>query len=101
MERRNRSVATSAIQIAAANYQVNAKTPQNRPVDPVARFHLGNGARLERLNPFGDVSRKGLKQSHGLMVNYLYDLASIEVNRETFAESGEVVGERRQPLLSR
>ena len=42
-------------------------------VDPVARFHLGNGARLERINFLGDVSRKGLRQSYGLMVNYLYD----------------------------
>jgi malonyl-CoA decarboxylase len=57
--------------------------------DPVARFHLHNGARLERINPQADLSRKGLKQSFGLMVNYLYDLEEIESNHERFAH-GEV-----------
>ncbi len=55
----------------AAYYFLKAKDPKGRPVDPVARFHLGNGALLERLNFLGDVSTKGLGQSHGLMVNYL------------------------------
>jgi malonyl-CoA decarboxylase len=55
-----------------------------RPSDPVARFHLGNGARLERINVAADLSRKGLKQSHELMVNYLYDLDEIEANHERF-----------------
>ncbi len=54
--------------------------------DPVARFHLDNGARLERLNPRGNLSRKGLKQSHGLMVNYLYDLAKVEASHEKFVQ---------------
>jgi malonyl-CoA decarboxylase len=75
---------------AAACYFLNAKDPKGRPVDPVARFHLGNGARLERLNFLGDVSAKGLKQSHGLMVNYLYALDEIEKNHEAFAEKGAV-----------
>ncbi len=57
--------------------------------DPVARFHLHNGARLERINPQADLSRKGLKQSFGLMVNYLYDLDEIESNHERFA-NGDV-----------
>lgn len=61
--------------------------------DPVAKFHLGNGARLERLNWAGDLSRKGLKQSLGLMVNYLYDLRHIEDHHERFAH-GEVVASR-------
>ena len=52
--------------------------------DPVARFHLDNGARLERLNPNADLSSKGLAQSFGLMVNYLYDLARIETHHEQF-----------------
>ena len=52
----------------------------------MARFHLGNGARLERLNFLGDVSANGMRQSHGLMVNYLYDLDRIEANHEAFAE---------------
>ncbi|MXQ12148.1 malonyl-CoA decarboxylase [Microvirga makkahensis] len=75
----------------AAYYFLRAKDPKGRPVDPVARFHLGNGARLERLNFLGDVSSKGLQQSHGLMVNYLYALDEIEKNHEAFAEKGTVV----------
>jgi malonyl-CoA decarboxylase len=76
---------------AAAYYFLKAKTSRGRPIDPVARFHLGNGARLERLNFLGDTSRKGLQQAHGLMVNYCYDLEDIEKNHELFAEKGEVV----------
>jgi malonyl-CoA decarboxylase len=79
-----------ALLSAAASYFLNAKDPKGRPVDPVARFHLGNGARLERLDFLGDVSAKGLKQSHGLMVNYLYALDEIEKNHEAFAEKGVV-----------
>ncbi len=76
---------------AAAAYFLKARTASGRPVDPVARFHLGNGARLERLNGFGDLSPKGLKELHGLMVNYLYALDEIEKNHEAFAEKGVVV----------
>jgi malonyl-CoA decarboxylase len=76
---------------AAAYYFLKAKTSKGRPVDPVARFHLGNGARLERLNFLGDASLKGLQQAHGLMVNYCYDFDDIEKNHEAFAEKGEVV----------
>ena len=61
-----------------------------RGADPVARFHLNNGARLERVNASADLSRKGLRQSHGVMVNYLYDLDQIENNHERFV-AGEVV----------
>lgn len=76
---------------AAARYFTAAKTTGNRPLDPVARFHLGNGARLERINPGADLSPSGLKQSHGVMVNYLYDLARIEENHEAYAERREIV----------
>jgi malonyl-CoA decarboxylase len=55
--------------------------------DPVARFHLDNGARLERLNALGDLSAKGVKQSFGLMVNYLYDLAKVESHHEKFVNA--------------
>ena len=74
----------------AAYYFLRARTPDGRPVDPVARFHLGNGARLERLNFLGDTSPNGLKQSHGLMVNYLYALDEIEKNHEALAEKGVI-----------
>jgi malonyl-CoA decarboxylase len=61
--------------------------------DPVGRFHLNNGARLQRINAAGDLSRKGLKQSFGMMVNYLYDLDEIEANHEKFMH-GEVAAAR-------
>ncbi|MCB5410370.1 malonyl-CoA decarboxylase [Pseudogemmobacter faecipullorum] len=75
---------------AAATYFLRAKDKSHRVQDPVARFHLGNGARLERLNYLGDISANGLKQSHGLMVNYLYDLSQIEANHEAFAERAHI-----------
>jgi malonyl-CoA decarboxylase len=76
---------------AAAWYYLNARNRRGLPVDSVARFHLGNGARLERLNWLGDVTEKGLDQSYGLMVNYLYDLEHIEKNHEAYAEGRRVV----------
>ncbi|MFN3417268.1 MAG: malonyl-CoA decarboxylase [Caldimonas sp.] len=80
-----------AISTLAAFYLAHESvTPRG---DPVAKFHLGNGARLERLNWAGDLSRKGLKQSLGLMVNYLYDLRQIEDHHERFVH-GEVVASR-------
>lgn len=84
----------ATIEFVAAHYFLNAKNEHNKPIDSVARFHLGNGARLERLNPFGDTSPNGVEQSQGLMVNYLYDLKSIEANHESFAETGEVMASR-------
>ena len=75
---------------AAAAYFLRAKNEKGRPLDPVARFHLGNGARLERMNFLGDTSKKGMKQSYGLMVNYLYDLSAIEKNHETYVNLGTV-----------
>jgi malonyl-CoA decarboxylase len=85
----------------SANYFIHARTKSGRVVDPVARFHLGNGARLERINQLGDVSPTGLSQSHGLMVNYLYDLDQIEENHETFANKGEVVASSAVRRLAR
>jgi len=60
------------------------------PIDPVARFHLKNGARLERVNWLGDVSEQGLRQSAGLMVNYRYDLDEIEANHEAYMKDGRI-----------
>jgi malonyl-CoA decarboxylase len=76
---------------AAAWYYLNAKNRVGLPADPVARFHLGNGARLERLNWLGDGSENGISQSYGLMVNYLYDLEDIEKNHEAYVEGHKVV----------
>ena len=60
-------------------------------IDPVARFHLGNGARLERINWLGNTSARGMRESFGIMVNYLYDPDAIEANHEAFVRSGAVV----------
>jgi malonyl-CoA decarboxylase len=90
---------------AAATYYFAARTRTGAPVDPVARFHLGNGARLERINWLGDPSSKGLKQSHGIMVNYLYDLDDIERNHEAYAGSRTIITsnavKRMAPAASR
>jgi malonyl-CoA decarboxylase len=76
---------------AAAWYYLRARTPRGTPLDSVARFHLGNGARLERLNFAADTSERALRQSHGLMVNYLYDLEHIERNHEAYVQQHAVV----------
>jgi malonyl-CoA decarboxylase len=87
-----RQIATGLSHLAA-RYLTQAKSGKGSarlPFDPVARFHLGNGARIERINPHGDTSAKGLAQSFGVMVNYLYDPADIEANVENFAREGVV-----------
>jgi malonyl-CoA decarboxylase len=83
--------AHEALQQLAAVYLVRQSPTASG--DPVARFHLDNGARLERLNLGGNPSPKGLKQSAGLMVNYLYDLANIDACHDRFVH-GEVVHSR-------
>ncbi len=76
---------------AAATYFMSGRTSSGTPIDPVARFHLGNGARLERLDWPADLSERGRRQSYGLMVNYLYDLGDIEKNHEAYAETRAVI----------
>ncbi len=76
---------------AAAWYYVRARNGRGLPVDSVARFHLGNGARLERLDWPADTSERALAQSYGLMVNYLYDLDYIEKNHEAYAQQHAIV----------
>lgn len=73
-----------------AHYLLNEKS-RDRPLDPVSRFHLGNGARLERINWLGDNSPNGLAQSAGLLVNYYYSLKDIERNHEAYANERKVV----------
>ncbi|MET0640575.1 MAG: malonyl-CoA decarboxylase [Hyphomicrobium sp.] len=84
----------SALMGLAAYYYLAARSSDERPVDQVARFHLGNGARLERLNWLADTSEKGLREAHGLMVNYRYDLGEIERNHEAYADEGTVAASR-------
>ncbi len=76
---------------AAAWYFLHARNARGLPLDSVARFHLGNGARLERINFLGDTSEKAMAQSYGLMVNYLYDIDEIETNHEAYAEGRTIV----------
>jgi malonyl-CoA decarboxylase len=86
---------------AAARYFLQAKAVDNRPIDAVARFHLGNGARLDRINWRADVSQKGLRESLGLMVNYRYELKEIERNHEAYANEGRVIASRNVQALQR
>jgi len=74
----------------AAWYLLKAKRPDGQPVDSVARFHLGNGALVHQVHVNADLSAKGLKQSAGAMVNYLYDLKKISQNHERFATLREI-----------
>jgi malonyl-CoA decarboxylase len=72
-------------------YLTESNREDNLPNDPVARFHLGNGAILYKINLNGDPSEKGMAQSHGIMINYLYDLDIVEKNHELFFKNKEVV----------
>lgn len=91
----------------AAHYLLREKNVQGLPLNPVARFHLGNGAQLHRINWLGDTSAKGLQQSTGLMVNYLYVLDDIERNHEQYITDGKIacsssvrdLGRRARKLL--
>jgi malonyl-CoA decarboxylase len=72
-----------------AHYLLQEKS-HGKPLDAVARFHLANGARIERLNWLADTSPKGLQESAGLMVNYLYRLADIEAHHEAYVAEGRI-----------
>jgi malonyl-CoA decarboxylase len=80
----------SVLEPLAAHYFLKARTPKGRLIDSVERFHIGNGARLERIDWLGDLSPKGLRDSAGIMVNYLYRLEDIEKNHEAYANQGEI-----------
>jgi malonyl-CoA decarboxylase len=84
----------TALLALAAHYFLNAKSPDGRPVDPVARFHLGNGARLDRINFLADTSEKSMREACGLMVNYRYEPKEIERNHEEYANEGAVASSR-------
>ena len=73
----------------AATYLTRPNTA-GAGIDPVARFHLGNGARLERINWLGNRAPRGMRESYGLMVNYLYEREAIEANHEAFVRSAQV-----------
>jgi malonyl-CoA decarboxylase len=75
----------------AAQYFLQEKDERGKPLDPVARFHLKNGAILERINVLGNPSAKGMKDSLGIMVNYVYDLSKVEHNHENYVRSDKVI----------
>lgn len=72
----------------AACYLIHEQTKGGLPFDPVARFHLGNGARIHALHAGADISANGQAQSHAVMVNYLYDLKQLEANHQKFVTEG-------------
>jgi malonyl-CoA decarboxylase len=76
-----------------AHYLLKVKSGE-LPMDPVARFHLGNGARLHRIHGGADLSPKGREQSGGIMVNYLYDLDKIEEYHEAYFDQGVISASR-------
>ena len=78
----------------AAKYFLEAKLGNGLPLDPVARFHLGNGASLHQINWMADCTSKGRRQSCGLMVNYLYDLDTIEANHEAYARERKIIARK-------
>jgi malonyl-CoA decarboxylase len=75
----------------AASYFLQQKTDDNQPIDPVARFHLKNGAMLDRINILGNPSVKGMERSFGTMVNYVYDLSRVEENHEEYVRNNQVI----------
>jgi len=84
----------------AAHYLLKAKKPDGMPLDPVARFHLGNGAKVHAVHAQADTSDNGVEQSNGTMVNYLYDLSQISQNHEKFVGESIVVASAPVKTLS-
>jgi len=83
-------------------YLLNARRPDSGTAfDPVAHFHLTNGARVERLNWLGNGNEAGWQQSFGMMVNYLYDLADIEKNHESYVGQGRIAASGAVKRLAR
>ncbi len=83
-------VAREPLQRAVARYIVTEKKPNGCAANSVAHFHLSNGAIFERINWLGDTSAHGLSQSYGMMINYLYDLNSIDKNHVEYIENGNI-----------
>lgn len=93
--------ARDSVAALAARYLTEAKGPRGGAADPVARFHLGNGARLEQIHAEADRSTRGKAASWGVMVNYLYDLRDIEKNHEAYANDGAVAASAAVRRLAR
>ena len=89
-----------ALTSQCARYLLHEKQ-EGKPVDPVARFHLGNGARLENLHWLADTTPAGIQRSAGMMVNYVYDLDEVEANHEAFVGSGRIAASHAIRKLGR
>lgn len=99
----NVSAITAAVKkelLQLCAYYLAKAHPGQAPLDSVARFHLANGARLERLNWMGDTSLNGLGRSFGMMVNYVYRLPDLERNHEAYAKVYGVVASRDMERLA-
>jgi malonyl-CoA decarboxylase len=84
-----------------AHYFLHANNGNQEPLDSVARFHLRNGARLERINWLGDTSPAGIQRACGLMVNYIYRLSEVERNHESYVKEHKVVASREIESLAK
>lgn len=91
----------AALSAQTARYLLLAKDAKGRPLDPVARFHLGNGAEAHRVIAGANTSARGKKQSLGMMVNYLYDSKRIEAQHDEFTERGIIAAPKRLQELAR
>nr|WP_246448823.1 malonyl-CoA decarboxylase [Paracoccus amoyensis] len=91
----------AALSAQTARYLLLAKDAKGRPLDPVARFHLGNGAEAHRVIVGANTSPRGMKQSLGMMVNYLYDSKRIEAQHDEFTERGIIAAPKRLQDLAR
>lgn len=97
---RKRGAKKDDLPTLAADYLLNAKRGDGLPVDPVARFHLSNGARVHALHAEADPSERGRAQSYGAMVNYLYDLNKIAENAASFVTRGPVAATKQVRSLA-
>jgi len=89
----------AGLKALAARYFLQEQRAKGGPIDPVARFHLGNGASLRTIHWLGDRSENGLRKSAGMMVNYLYDLKSVDANHEAYSRDGKVSASREVKSL--
>ena len=87
---RTLEAAKPALGNALLAYLFDAKDGSGKSLDPVSRFHLGNGARLDRVHWAADISGKGLGQSFGFMVSYVYALRDVEHNHEAYVSRGDI-----------
>ncbi|MDP4060285.1 hypothetical protein RBLE17_00060 [Rhodobacteraceae bacterium LE17] len=94
------TIKNASVDAQAAHYLIAAKREDKLPLDPVARFHLGNGAAVHAVHANADISDNGMRQSKGAMVNYLYDLAQVTANHEHFVTEKVVAASRAVRTLS-